>query len=282
MRVRFRPCPFFFSNHLEQGYLSFVISFLKRWFGLGAREPQERERQGMSGGTMKSVSLKGVRVEQDDDLEWLNPPCTIADVAAWDKYWRDQISHGLTPLLFDLCNHGGDLAAVMAKLGMRSVLCAGNGISQEPKAFAEAGFDATALDPCAVAMSFAQAWNFGPKDYEFNMDDQPRRKGGKVQFVMGDILDPGTCSGPFDVVIERRMLQLLEPERRPAALAALASRMKENSILLSHTHYGNWRPEQGDTHPLQSLYLDAGWQLWNPHDAPKPPGRVAWLYFSTG
>jgi hypothetical protein len=254
-----------------------VISFLKRCFGRGGREQQE-----MLAGTIKSVSLKGVKVEKDDDLEWFWPPSTIADVAAWDKYWRDQISRGLTPPLFDLSNHGGDLAAVMAKLGMRSVLCAGNGISQEPKAFAEAGFGATALDPCAVAMSFAQAWNFGPKDYEFNMGVQPRREGGQAQFVLGDILDSGTCPGPFDAVVERRMLQLFEPERRPAALAALASRMKENSILLSHTHYGSWRPDQDRTHPLQSLYLDAGWQLWNPHEGPKPPGRVAWLYLSTG
>jgi hypothetical protein len=269
--------PFSFSSILGKEYLPLVISFLKRWLGFGVREQPEKLV-----GPIKSVSLKGVRVEKDDNLEWLDPPCTIADVAAWDKYWHDQISHGLTPLLFDLANNGGELAAVMAKLGMQSVLFAGNGISQEPRAFAEAGFHTTALDPCAVALSFAEAWQFGPKDYEFNMGRQPRREGGQAQFFVGDILDSGKCPGPFDAVVERRMLQLFEPERRPAALAALASRMKENAILLSHTHYGNWSPEQGRTHPLQSLYLDAGWQQWNPYEKPKPPGRVAWLYFSTG
>ena len=78
------------------------------------------------------------------------------------------------------------------------------------------------------------------------------------------------------------MLQLFEPERQPAALAALAARMHENGILLSHTHRGDWRPEYGSTHPLQSLFLQANWRLWNPSDGAKPAGRVAWLYFSTG
>jgi len=254
-----------------------VISFLKRLFRMGATEPHETLVF-----TGRRLSLKGVKVEADDDLEWLRPPCTIDDIAAWDKYWTDQIRHGLTPALFDFMNHGGDLAAVMTGLGMRSVLCAGNGISQEPRAFAEAGFDATALDRSPVATNFAQTWTFGPQDYEFNLGSHRRGEGGQVQFVLGDILDSSTCSGPFDVVIERRMLQLFEPERRPTALAALAARMKENAILFSHTHYGHWRPGDDPTHPLQSLFLEAGWRLWSPHTGPKPPGRVAWLYFSTG
>ena len=226
--------------------------------------------------------MKGIIADKDDDLEWLWPPNTIADVAAWDKYWTDQIRHGLTPPLFDFMNNGAELAAVMTTLGMQSVLCAGNGISQEPRAFAEAGFRATALDPCSVATRFAEAWQFGAKDYELNLEPQPRRAGGEVQFVVGDILDPAACLGPFDAVVERRMLQLFEPERRPAALSALAARMKENAILLSHVHYGHWKPGDDRTHPLQSLFVEAGWQPWSPYQGPKPPGRVAWLCFSTG
>jgi len=263
--------------HLQKGYLSVVISFLRRWFG--ASLPERHETFTLS---EKKVLLAGITAEKDDDLEWFWPPSTIADVAAWDRYWNDQISHGLTPPLFDLLNNGSHLAAVMNGLGMRSLLCVGNGISQEPRAFAEAGFNVTALDPCAEAVRFAQSWNFSPKDYEFNMEPLPRCHGGQVQFVLGDILDPGICPGPFDVVVERRMLQLFEPERRPIVLAALASRMNENAILLSHAHYGHWRPDEDCTHPLRSLLLETGWQLWSPHHGPKPLGRVAWLYFTTG
>jgi hypothetical protein len=161
--------------HLQKEYLSVVISLLRRWFGTSL--PEQRETFTMS---EKEVSLAGITAERDDDLEWFWPPRTIADVPAWDKYWNDQISHGLTPPLFDLLNNGSHLAAVMTELGMRSLLCVGNGISQEPRAFAEAGFNATALDPCAEAMRFAQSWNFSPKDsnsiwnlYRVAMADRP-------------------------------------------------------------------------------------------------------------
>lgn len=254
-----------------------MISLLKRWFG--AKPPGAHDEFTV---VRRELPLKQVIADEDDDLAWFWPPSTIADVAAWDKYWSDQISHRLAPALFDFINNGSALAAAMSALGMRSILCAGSGISQEPRAFAEAGFTVTAMDPSSVAMEYAQAWNYGPQDYEINMHTQPRRERGRVEFVTGDILNPEICPGPFDVVIERRMLQLFEVERRPTALAALASRMKENAILLSHTHHGHWRPEQDRTHPLQSLFLEGGWQLWNPHDRPKPSGRVAWLYFTTG
>lgn len=38
------------------------------------------------------------------------------------------------------------LIEVMRNHGMKSILCAGNGISQEPKALAAAGMEAVALD----------------------------------------------------------------------------------------------------------------------------------------
>lgn len=253
-----------------------MFSFLSRWLARTRCKPLTEVVH------QRSVPVEGIIAAEDDDFEWFWPPQTIADVAAWDKYWTDQIIHGLTPPLFDLQNHGETLVAAMHQNGMKSVLCAGNGISQEPRAFAEAGFDATALDPSVVAVNFARAWKFGPKDYELNMEPQPRREGGQIRFVVGDILDPTMCPGPFDVVIERRMLQLFEPERRHIALDALASRMKEDAILLSHTHYGNWRPGQDRTHPLQPLFVENGWTLWTPREGPKPPGRVASLFFSTG
>jgi hypothetical protein len=63
----------------------------------------------------------------------------------------------------------------------------------------------------------------------------------------------------------------------------LASRLKEDGILLSHCHNGAWRPGQDRIHPMKVLLEEHGWRFWTPYEgSPKPLGRVAWLFFSTG
>jgi hypothetical protein len=50
----------------------------------------------------------------------------------------------------------GALVDAMRANGLRTVLCVGNGISQEPKALARAGFAVTALDLSPLATDVAE------------------------------------------------------------------------------------------------------------------------------
>jgi len=97
------------------------------------------------------------------------------------------------------------LAAVMAKYGPRTVLCAGNGVSQEPRALATAGFEVTALDISRVAMSCTEGCH-DDRGLDF-CSPHIRRQGRRVEFVVGDLLDTTLCPGPFDLIIERRTVQ---------------------------------------------------------------------------
>jgi hypothetical protein len=88
----------------------------------------------------------------DVDMGWFRPPRDVHDHALWDRYWRDQVTHGLTPPLFDMLCSFTPLVPPLIKRGAKTLLCAGNGISQEPRALAAAGFEVTAMDlsPAAV------------------------------------------------------------------------------------------------------------------------------------
>ena len=83
---------------------------------------------------------------QDDDMAWFFPPCDVHDYTVWDRYWQDQVTHGLTPPLFDMFCHDGPLIECLTTRGAKTLLCAGNGISQEPRALAAAGFEVIAMD----------------------------------------------------------------------------------------------------------------------------------------
>ena|SRR5215469_8364395 len=80
----------------------------------------------------------------------------------WDSWWEERISKRRTsrfmfpiveaPMIkyggtyVDVVNSDDLLLAIMAEYGLKKVLCAGNGLSQEPRALARAGYDVTALD----------------------------------------------------------------------------------------------------------------------------------------
>jgi len=226
-----------------------------------------------------SQSLPAASVA-DDDVEWLHPPCVTQDAGAWDRYWTDQASHGLTPPLFDMFCDDEELIRHMAARGMTRVLCVGNGISQEPRALAAAGLRVVALDLSPVASQLAQTWECSDADLEQFYDPSLQRPGGRLEFVAGDLLDPTVCPGPFDVVIERRTLQLFPPEERPVALDALSARLAVHGILLSHCHDGAWRPPEPREHALEELFRQRGWTIGRDDGAPGE--RAAWLVLSTG
>jgi hypothetical protein len=225
-------------------------------------------------------------LENDDELRWLHPPANPEDVAAWDQHWTEQVAHGLGPPIFDMfCNDRG-LVRTMNDEGMTRILCAGNGISQEPKALAAAGFEVVALDlsPRATEIARSPGGELTAKYLQLFVDPAMLRPGGRVDFVVGDIRDSTVCPGPFDVIIERRTAQLYCCNRGVSTiLKKLEGRLSSNGILFSHCHNGAWRPPAERRHFAESWFKQNGWRIWG-GDFPqtKPSGRVAWLFFSTG
>lgn len=213
-------------------------------------------------GSLKS----GAANSSSDDMSWFCPPGDLHDAAAWDRYWMNQIAHGLRPEIFDMfCDIQTMVAALQAN-GLHRVLYVGCGISLEPLALSVAGFDVTALDlsPAALEIS-ARAY-----------PDAPRRP----TCVAGDLTDASICPGPFDAIVERRTLQLFPETERPAAMAAVANRMGPRGIFFSHSHDGRWKPPAPRRHFTRSWFEDHQWPIW---DQTTPvTGRVAWLFLSTG
>lgn len=129
------------------------------------------------------------------ELSWLDPPSDPFDVAGWDRCWTRHVEDGLGPPLFDMFLDDSDLVRVMNNEGMRTMLCAGNGISQEPRALAEAGFAVVALDFSPQAVEIARAFECPSEGFERFFQPEYRRTGGRVEFALGDILDLGASLG---------------------------------------------------------------------------------------
>jgi SAM-dependent methyltransferase len=217
-----------------------------------------------------------VRRDAAAEPAWSVPPGDPRDVAGWDRYWTEQVGHGVGADVFDTECDDRSLVEAMRAAGLTSVLCAGSGISQEPRALAAAGCQVVALDFSRRALEIAQSGDFPPDALERFCGPKMRRNGGQVTFVVGDFLDPAVCPGPFDVIIERSTAQLFAD--RDAVLGALAKRLAPNGIFLSHSHDARWRPPAPRQHLTASWFRQNGWTIWNGWPAPKPPGRVVWLY----
>jgi hypothetical protein len=105
-----------------------------------------------------------------------------------------------------------------------------------------------------------------------------------MDFVVGDLLDPSVCPGPFDVVIERRVVQTFWEKGCPAALSALAARLGTVGIFLSFCLDDPFPKELGWAFHETGLFKASefwcragGWVLWDGTPAPPLAGRVAWL-----
>jgi len=242
-----------------------MLSKFKQWLNRGERRPKSRPR-----------------LADDTDLAWLSPPTDPFDVSAWDRYWTEQVRHGLGPPLFDMFCDDRELVEVMNTEGMKSVLCAGSGISQEPRALEQAGFEVVALDISPQAIEIARGFEFPTEGFEFFCEPEMRRPGGHVEFVTGDILDSAVCPGPFDVIIERRTAQLYFNRDIGVVLGGLAKRLGQDGILLSHCHDGGWKPPAEPRHFTKPWFQQNRWTIWDGGPGGKPLGRVAWLFTSTG
>lgn len=229
----------------------------------------------------RSTELKPL-LDDDTDLDWLDAPTDPLDSSAWDRYWTEHVRHGLGPPIFDMFCDDRELTKVMNNEGMRSILCAGSGISQEPRALAQAGFDVVALDISPKALEIAQGFEFPTEGFEHFCEPEMWRAGGHVDFVVGDILDSTVCPGPFDVIIERRTAQTYFNSDIGSVLGALAMRLGQHGILLSHCHDGAWKPPAEPRHFTKSWFQQNRWTIWNGGPGRKPSCRAAWLFTSTG
>jgi len=220
--------------------------------------------------------------EDDLDLDWLDPPADPLDSSAWDFYWTEHLRHGIGPPLFDMFCDDRRLVEVMNSEGMKTVLCAGSGISQEPSALAEAGFEVMALDLSPQAIAFIRDRTLSAEGFDHFCAPDTRRPGGRLDFITGNILDPTVCPGPFDVIIERLTAQNYLNGDIGAVLAGLAKRLSPGGIFLSHCHDGSWRPPAERRHFTKAWFQENQWTIWDGSSGPKPQGQVAWLVTSTG
>lgn len=213
-----------------------------------------------------------------DDFRWLFPPDTMESPDAWDGYWEDQLSHGAA--FFHIFVHDEELVDVMRASGLRTVLCVGAGMSAEPHALAWAGFDVTALDLSPFAMEVAGSVSPSDEVLASLVGDRPGGPSGRLEFVVGDLCDPACCPGPYDVVIERRTLQLYSGSQFPVAMQAVASRVATPGIFFSHSHDNRWKPPAKRRNPPGEWFVAEGWRLWKG----KGPltDRVAWVLTTTG
>ena len=224
----------------------------------------------------------------------------MQDASLWDTWWKDAISRGrlnhyLFPMIeaplvkhlgayYDVVNSDSLLVAIMAEYGLKSVLCAGNGLSQEPRALALAGFDVTAVDISPAAVSVARAFEFGPNDMLRFCDPGAQRTAGHLDFVVGSLLDTAVCPGPFDVIIERRTVQRFGEQDLSTALLALAGRLAKVGIFLSHSNDIDYCSSKKTRlfHASESWFREQGWTIWDGAPGSTMSGRVAWLVGSTG
>ncbi len=200
----------------------------------------------------------------DDDSMF--PPQTVSDPAAWDEFWRRRFEIGFGPAECHFFAQPAEIAQVLAANNLRSILCVGSGPSHEPWAFARAGYDVTVLDLSPYAVQKARESMPAPYD--------------TIRFVTGSLMDANLCSGPYDVILERRTLQLFAPDQLHAAMTAVASRLATRGLFYSHCHDGGWKPPAKPRHVTRSWFVEQGWHLFEP---PEPvTGRMAWTFGSTG
>lgn len=219
------------------------------------------------------------RLSDDHDCIGLNPPISLVNPEPWDMFWYEHLYHGVGDFVHLFCDDG-DLVDTMRANGLNTVLCVGNGISQEPRALAWAGFDVTALDLSPYATKVASEFTPSADFLARLVGGRSGGLNGNLKFVVGNLCNAECCPGPYDVVIERLTLQLYSDQYQPRALQAVANRLASPGIFFSQSHDGGWKPPAPPVHALEWWFQAKGWPIW-PSDGPLTT-RVAWLLRTTG
>jgi hypothetical protein len=208
----------------------------------------------------------------------LTPPRDVHDARAWDTFWRNHLEVGPMEQGFsDMMSSDERLVGLLTRRGARTILCAGNGLSSEALSLAVHGFQVTALDLSPVACAgiakslhhpehpIRQIPGFrvtddgvvfegsGPIPSQLcpkihQSDDSAPRRGGSLRLVAGDLTVSEVHPGPFDVVIERRTVQLFPDGEQEAALDRLAGRLGARGTLVTHLHDGRGGPGRHRPH----------------------------------
>ena len=244
----------------------------------------------------------------------LQPPRDVHDGRAWDRYWTSHLRVGPLEQGFnDMMSSDDGLVATLRRREVRSILCVGNGMSTEALSLALHGFQVTALEISSVVCStFEESLkeseqltsrfpgfrvegdvlifgDSGPIPPELcpnihRNDAHPPKAGGRLEFVCGDLSDPAMCPGPFDVVIERRTVQLFPEEEREAALDRLAARLSARGMFVSHMHDGGGGPGRHRPHHAREWAKARGFVVdgWRDTETEAAVARVARIQLSTG
>ena len=208
----------------------------------------------------------------------LTPPRDVHDASAWDAYWTNHLEVGLMEQgLSDMMSSDERLVGLLRQRGATTILCAGNGLSSEALSLAVHGFQVTALDLSPVAGAriakslrdpehpMRQIPGFrvtddgvvfdgsGPIPSQLcpkihRTDDTAPQRGGSLRFVSGDLTVSEVYPGPFDVVIERRTVQLFPDGEQESALDRLAGRLAARGTFVTHLHDGCGGPGRHRPH----------------------------------
>jgi hypothetical protein len=248
------------------------------------------------------------------DAGLLRPPADVHDASAWDEYWTNQLNVGAPEQgLSDAMSSDSRLPLVLASRGAQTILCVGNGLSWEAWSLALHGFEVTGLDISAIprahflsvardeqhavrrvpgfvldedgTVTFTLAGAIDPRlcPAIHQGEGHPPRGGGRLRFAQGDLTDLAVCPGPFDVIVERRTLQLFPKAERLLALDRLVERLSPRGVLVSHEHQGGWRPGMSRTHHGESALVSKGFVVAaGDAAADREAARLAYLMFSTG
>lgn len=240
----------------------------------------------------------------------LHIPRDVHDAAAWNRYWEKNLVVGAMDQGFnDHMSSDPTLLPLLHRRGVRTILCAGAGLSGEPLALFLHGFDVTALDISSVPRAaFRRHVTEGPlsrlpgiahkddgsvvlpADQTIDASMCPPihratgyapRGGGSLSYVTGDLLDADVCCDIFDAAIERRTVQLFPDAERNLALDRLAARLASRALLVSHQHRGDWKPGKPREH-FASEWLDRSSFVSYRETAAATALRVARLVFTTG
>lgn len=290
------------------------------WFRrvFGSKPAVEGGRPAMKGGSGRSLpDAERERLEAMLAALEAGPPGDMHDGRAWDEYWKNQVKVGVADMevsLMDGMASDATLPALLSRREARTVLCAGNGLSTEAISLALHGFDVTALDISSVPAQLLAAQMRRPEsrlnripgmavrdDGSVTISvsgliepemcppmhqsaDCPNKGGGALSFVTGDLTDPELCPGPFDVVIERRTLQLFQGTAQAEALDRLIARLRAPGVFVSHQHAGGWRPGDERTHYAESWLQSRGFVVRSGKESREHDStpRLACLMFSTG
>jgi hypothetical protein len=244
----------------------------------------------------------------------LHPPRDVHDASGWDSFWTNHLKFGPIEQAFaDMMSSDEDFLPLLSSLDARTILCTGNGLSTEALSLALHGFHVTALDISTVAVDTIAATLRDPEHrvhqipgFHFEEDvirfgesgaippelcppmhrseRYPPRAGGTLKLSAGDLSDPSVCPGPFDVVIERRTVQLFPEHEQTPALERLANRLGPRGLLVSHQHDGRGQPGRSRPHYATHWVRSHGFLLTHEADAATQGSapRLAYLRLTTG